>query len=51
MSEPAVKKQAMSSLEQLKAETIVVADSGDIDGNLFINCGWGNGILTIHVSI
>ena len=48
MSEPAQKKVAMSSLDQLKANTTVVADSGDINGEnkftgiKFTLSGWGN---------
>lgn len=34
MSEPEVKKQKMSSLAQLKNCTIVVADTGDFEGEL-----------------
>lgn len=47
MSEPAQKKVAMSSLDQLKKYTTVVADSGDINGEKIITgigmkfSGWG----------
>lgn len=51
MSEPAQKKVAMSSLDQLKAFTTVVADSGDINGEIYFTgmelfeSGWGNNLL------
>ena len=32
MSQPPEKKTAMSALDQLKKQTVVVADSGDIKG-------------------
>lgn len=34
MSEPQAKRQAMSSLEQLRELTVVVADTGDFEGIL-----------------
>lgn len=51
MSEPAQKKVAMSSLDQLKEFTTVVADSGDINGERnftgveLLASGWGNNLL------
>ena len=38
MSEPQVKRQAISALDQLKKMTTVVADTGDFEGNYTSTC-------------
>lgn len=49
MSEPQSKRSKMSNcLEQLKAQTVVVADTGDFEGKTFLACHPGDNKLTCN---